>query len=173
METSDKVHCTTHQQQQAAGAGVLCTTTNIFLILILNNFVICLTVTASGRMCSSLGTQPLLRRPMWHNEDNNMEQLRVHQLSNSANTELRRGDRCLCIEAAGSVNISVVTGTIIWLLRYSRSCSLAGLLAAWPASLSRSCSCTGDTFTAVAGDMVIMWSPSVQTPSNCPVKDNG
>ena len=49
-----------------------------FLILILNNFVICLTVTASGRMCSSLGTQPLLRRPMWHNEDNNMEQLRVH-----------------------------------------------------------------------------------------------
>ena len=144
-----------------------------FLILILNNFVICLTVTASGRMCSSLGTQPLLRRPMWHNEDNNMEQLRVHQLSNSANTERRRGDRCLCIEAAGSVNISIVTGTIIWLLRYSRSCSLAGLLAAWPASLSRSCSCTGDTFTAVAGDMVIIWSPSVQTPSNCPVKDNG
>ena len=29
METSDKVHCTTHQQQQPAGAGVLCTTTNI------------------------------------------------------------------------------------------------------------------------------------------------
>ena len=144
-----------------------------FLILILNNFVICLTVTASGRMCSSQGTQPLLRRPMWHNEDNNMEQLRVHQLSNSANTERRRCDRCLCIEAAGSVNISIVTGTIITLVRYSRSCSLAGLLAAWPASLSRSCSCTGDTFTAVAGDMVIIWLPSAQTPSNCPVKDNG